>query len=77
MRKSKITPDELSEFLINMRTSLYLSKSKFAKLIGITEPTLSSYENKQYFPQDVYEFVFTVKEAVRGEMKRRREEVSA
>lgn len=77
MKDYEVTREELAEFLINMRTSIGLSRPKFAKLIGISNSTLIDYENSEIRPHDVYALVETVRSTVREELNRRRKGVSA
>lgn len=66
--------NEFSDFVKYMRRAAGLSTKQLANKLGYSKSTICNYESGYKIPKDTTEFEFRLREIVKEEIKRKREE---
>ena len=66
--------NEFSEFVKNMRSAAGLTTRELALRLGCSRSTICKYEGGVFLPKEPEEFEKRLREIVKQEIKRRREE---
>jgi transcriptional regulator with XRE-family HTH domain len=72
LKQRELTPEDISEFLINMRSAIGASQDEFSRMISISPDSLRRYERCERTPRYVEDFCERVRAVVREEIRRKR-----
>lgn len=72
MSKEQLTADDFSEFVINMRQSIGLSRREFAKVMGVNRGTVVFWERGNIIPHDFEAILRTMRIVVKLRIRNRR-----
>ncbi|WP_251396480.1 helix-turn-helix domain-containing protein [Metabacillus litoralis] len=72
MNKEKITADDFSEFVTNMRHSIGLTRRDFALAMGVNKGTVVFWERGKIVPCDFASIIKTIRVVVKLRLRNKR-----